>query len=811
MKKNLIIFLILIFSVLSFSGIFYNPPKELYEKETEHFKFIFEPELYYIFDEINAFSDSLFQDYSEFYDVEIKDRINVYILDDVDIVNSFAVSQINSIRIYINAPSDNDGLQNGNDWFRFVFSHELNHIFYGNSVKDWIIKWIPSNFIKNTIASFYKPSYLHEGLSIFMESKYFKGRFDNDMFNMFVRAEIYDNDFPRYYLGGASPDLWTPAGFNYIYGEIIVKEIYSLYGEDVLRDIIFSVDSSFFSDISSAFEKITNNSWDEFLDRIKSGYFNNIDTYESMGYTFEWNKTDDSYQNTDNLKTDGESIYGYFEKESEIKKGVYRDNELIIENVRKFDVSYDKNIAYLVYTSDGNEAHSKLFLKCECPFSDTLIAERVSEFGFSGDNLVYTVRNKGLIGLFYYNMKTKKTSKILDYGRYVINSVTGNGSDVFFSMNSDGKSDIFRYNFQNMNIYRVTDDDNIEIDLFLYENYIYYSSNYDGIYNIYRIDLETLSVERVTDHITGAFSPVILKGKLYYLYYDSQGYHLSYKDYGAETVKTGETIEQREVFISGLYNVIYGDNKYELNKYFEKPGFSFSPSFDIIGDEYYYGGGISVLGEALNYSGEIGLNTNMKKVVPYMNLEFEYYFNNKINMKYYEGYFYSNYNISKSFNYFAKKSIYTGFRTDINFKNFNFENASFGGYYLSNLYSYKGFSMYDYRIDVSLSTTGNAYFGISKPFYMLNTKFEPVLSYQKIGNSGDIMLNLSTTSVLFRPYMWISDGKYRFDGLKLFSGTHYSLKENRIKIDSIGVYFELVFFYNYKIDLPLMVPSVYLP
>ncbi|WP_129409115.1 hypothetical protein [Marinitoga lauensis] len=199
MKKVFLLTMILLsFSV--FAGIIYDFSEKAYIEETKHFKFVFEKELYSYYIELKELSELLYKDYSDFYDTD-PGTITVYIFDDVDFVNSFAVPPLNVIRLYVNSPNAKMGLSNNvYDWINFVFSHELNHVFYGNALNQYV-SWIPSEIIKKTLMMNWNPSYLHEGLSIYMESKYFKGRFQSDLFNMYLKAEILSPDYPRYSLG----------------------------------------------------------------------------------------------------------------------------------------------------------------------------------------------------------------------------------------------------------------------------------------------------------------------------------------------------------------------------------------------------------------------------------------------------------------------------------------------------------------------------------------------------------------------------------------------------------------------------------
>jgi len=519
-------------SLTIFSSTVYTPPKDLYQLETENYRFVFEKDLYYFYEEIADTAEELYTKYTYFYGSN-PGKITVYILDDVDFTNSFAFTGTNVIRLYINPPEDFLALGgNVEDWSKFVFSHELNHIFYGSDVRDPFISWVPSKLIKNTINMVHQPSYLHEGISIYMESKEFGGRFEDDLFNMYLRSEILSNNFPRYYLGsGSSIDIWSPAGFNYMYGTILVKEIVNNYGEDTLRQIIRVLNTNVFSNLDEAFYWVTGDSWTSFLIDIKQEYLNDYDQLKEKGYKLSWLKIDNTYQNTGNLRTDGISLYGYLVMPDQ-PKGAYKDGELIKKGVSSFDVNSRGNFLYLVTTYNMGYYTNKLYYDCACPNGGRFLDERVKAFGFVGDEkIAYSKLDKGLTALYLYDLRTNETKKLIDYGKYVFNDIVGEEDIIYFSANYKNQTDIYSYDLSSEKIYQITDDEVEELGLFIDNDFIYYSANYqDGIYNIYRLNTTKKTVERLTNYLSGSFEPVVLNDKLYHLVYDHEGYHLSYLD-----------------------------------------------------------------------------------------------------------------------------------------------------------------------------------------------------------------------------------------------------------------------------------------
>ncbi len=50
--------LVIFFTIAIFSSQVYTPPKDLYQIESPHYKFVFEKDLYYFYEEINDYADN---------------------------------------------------------------------------------------------------------------------------------------------------------------------------------------------------------------------------------------------------------------------------------------------------------------------------------------------------------------------------------------------------------------------------------------------------------------------------------------------------------------------------------------------------------------------------------------------------------------------------------------------------------------------------------------------------------------------------------------------------------------------------------
>jgi hypothetical protein len=809
LKKLCLTFVVIFLSISIFSSQVFTPPKNLYQTETTHYKFVFEKDLYYFYEDIVDYAEQIYVTYKYFFGAD-PGKITVYILDDVDFTNSFALPSTNIIRLYLNPPEDFLALGgNVENWSRFVFSHELTHIFYGNDVRDPLIAWIPSQLIKNTLNIIHQPSYLQEGLSIYMESKQFGGRFEDDLFNMYLKAEILSNKFPRYYLGsGSNVEKWSPAGFNYMYGTILVRAIAENYGEPALREIINILDKKIFSNISEAFHYVTNDDWYSFLNDIKQEYLFQYDLLSKKGYRISWFKINETYRDTNNLRTDGKSLYGYLEMPNK-PNGIYKNDKLIKKGIKQFDVNEKGDLIYLTTTYNYGYYTNQLYYECNSGNCKKLIDERVKVFSFVGnDKIAYSKLDNGLSALYLYNIKTNESTKLIDYGKYVINSITYDNKNkiIYFSANYKNQTDIYAYNLNNDNLTQITNDNAKELQLYFLDNCLYYSANYvDEIYNIFCFNLENQEVNQLTYYLIGAFNPIILDHKLYHLVYDYEGYHITYLDLNdIEYTRTSsltlniniDNIAEFENFDIDSYS-----NKDIMKFTLEK--FYFLPyPFLAIDDKenIYYGAGTLFLSDALNYSGMIQVYTGNNEFYADLGLTFDYFTTNTISLSLEKDKITSFFSIADTHIWHLNKDINTFIEANIKLDNTSI--SSYGIKTASQIgpHNINNYNIYDFGLNFSYYMDQGFKTEINKPFVVFNSKITPYVGYQ----TDDIYVGSSIDKILWRPYVSFEDGKFRFDGIIAGADFQYNFGEESFNY-LLYVQFDLSVFY--WLNLPIKLDS----
>ncbi|WP_206076228.1 hypothetical protein [Marinitoga lauensis] len=257
------------------------------------------------------------------------------------------------------------------------------------------------------------------------------------------------------------------------------------------------------------------------------------------------------------------------------------------------------------------------------------------------------------------------------------------------------------------------------------DNILYYSANYeDHIFNIYALNLKNHQLSKLTNHIYGAFYPIILNESLYFLYYDSKGYHLSSMKINQTPLKI-LNIKRNELSIN--YKL---EKAGSLEKYTEPLKYNFILPY---AENNEIGGIFLSLSEGLNYGIGVGALTDFNNISPVFGFYLDYYTQNFGIFKYQNNTIHSDLNISKNVEFHLKRKNYLTFNGEIRLENFEIKAKRIGisiitsPYKINNQNYYEGNSILGYSNNIY-------YFQYSKAFDIFSMKSEPYIYYDTSGN-----------------------------------------------------------------------------
>src|SRR6056297_2578790 len=290
MKRFALIIFFLLLVILTFSQSYYHFP-------TEHFDVFYQQTVHDAAVQLLQQGDDIYKTLSDFYDITLKKRLKVYLLDTVDFSNAYADIFSNVIIIYTNRSSSAYYNNNYKWWGPFVFSHELTHILLANK-SDWTKELFdlfghPVSVLFDTA---FTPSYLHEGVSIYSESLLFdEGRLNDSRYLSFLKAEIQDNSFRGLTLAGGmiSPDF-TPTGFNYLYGSFFVKYIEETYGSQAVSKMVRDYGKQYRFNFIKMMEGISGKRYSDFISDWKEWLYE-LTSMDKMSENFIYESVTDSF------------------------------------------------------------------------------------------------------------------------------------------------------------------------------------------------------------------------------------------------------------------------------------------------------------------------------------------------------------------------------------------------------------------------------------------------------------------------------------------------------------------------------------
>ena len=154
--------------------------------------------------------------------------------DTSDSSNGFAsVLPYSAITLYVTAPDDLSILNDYDDWLPTLVAHEQTHIVHMNNVSG-LPAVVSSILGKQTAPNQLQPHWLLEGLAVYAESRLTGGgRLRSSLFDMFLRADVLENNFASIDQITHVPRRWPGATLWYLYGSKFVEFIANTYGESV--------------------------------------------------------------------------------------------------------------------------------------------------------------------------------------------------------------------------------------------------------------------------------------------------------------------------------------------------------------------------------------------------------------------------------------------------------------------------------------------------------------------------------------------------------------------------------------------------
>ena len=487
--------------------------------ETEHFLIMYPDRISGIQDEAAAIAEATYDVLSKNLEVKFDYKIRIYLSDEDEINNGFAVPFKESYTdIWVNLNDYSEIWTGTEKWLRKVLAHELAHIFHFEAIKS------PLGFFQYVLGN-PLPSFWTEGLAQY-ETEYW----DSQRGDRWLRKAVFDDDL-NFNSGQALED----GRLRYALGNSQLRYFTEKYGDSTLVDLLSHRDTLLalfeYHDFNSAFNEVVKGGYPVFFDdwqKHTNIYYNTlasqmerVDSLDGAPLNFPGNfYFDAAVSPNDSLV----AVLGYPSMKRPVKRLFVVENDssqnprLIGEGGINEDLSWSNDSKKLVYSRLVRGKYSSLvndlfIYDLENEKEEQLTFSRRAKFpvfGPSETEISYIVNENGTGNLFIKNLDTDKEKRITDYKGDVqllwTTWITSQKSWLLHRHNQDGSRQLVLISSETGVETTLIENhnDNREPVLSPDEKKIAYISLRDEVPNVFIYDFETNTESRLTQVFTGA-------------------------------------------------------------------------------------------------------------------------------------------------------------------------------------------------------------------------------------------------------------------------------------------------------------------
>ncbi len=217
----------------------YDPALRWHSMRTEHFTITFHEGLEPIAADMGSMCDEIYESLVERWGTDPKRRIELVLVDWTDSANGYATPlPVNTIVIYVTAPTEASTLNYYDDWNRSILTHELTHILHLDTVEGLprVLRLVFGRIVSMNMVS---PGWITEGIATWTETELTAGgRGRASEAAMIKRMTTLEGHFPPLgNLDGFQSD--PPYGnLRYLFGQDFVQYIAEQAGHDTWNEWI---------------------------------------------------------------------------------------------------------------------------------------------------------------------------------------------------------------------------------------------------------------------------------------------------------------------------------------------------------------------------------------------------------------------------------------------------------------------------------------------------------------------------------------------------------------------------------------------
>jgi WD40-like Beta Propeller Repeat/Omp85 superfamily domain len=500
----------------------------------------------------------------------------IVLTDDSEDANGSATAlPLNTIRLYVTAPSDLSTIGDYDDWYTELVTHEYTHIAHTDNISG--VPAIVNAVLGKTLApNQVQPHWILEGLAVVSESQHTSaGRIRSNLFDMYLRADVLDGRIAGLDQFSSNAFRWPQGDLWYLYGSRFLAWITQVYGPNTMRAVSAEYGATIIPwGINRSIRRVTGRTYVElfegFKEYLKRLYAEQMRAVEGRGLR-EGTRLTRHGRNVyypwfvpRNARHDaGAEEILYYRDDSDARPGLYRlplaapkegarPEELVARAAGPTGASFtpggDLVFNGLMPFKNYYSRYDLLMLPHgeESPQGDEKARRRLTEgrrasfadVSPDGRRIVFTVDVRGTSFLEIADLALDgaitNTRDLVPSGRFeqaYTPRFSPDGRKVAYSAwVAGGFRDVRIVDVASGRFYDVMHDRAIDMTPVWSPDgkELYFSSDRSGIFNIYAYDIAARTFAQVTNVRTGAFMPALsADGKtLVYVGYTSFGHDL---------------------------------------------------------------------------------------------------------------------------------------------------------------------------------------------------------------------------------------------------------------------------------------------
>lgn len=505
----------------------YDPALTWRSIETEHFRITFHGGLEQLAEESAVALEDAWDTLTAELQTAPKRRIEVVLVDRTDSANGYAQTvPVNTIVMYVTAPTEDSNLSLYEDWNETILTHELTHILHLDTVEG-----LPGavRAVLGRVISVHRvsPGWVVEGFATFQETRQSNaGRGRSSMAHMIKRMAVLEDGFPP--LGNM--DGWIsdmPGGnLRYLFGQDFIQFVSDRTGQDAWTDWVhvYGRGIPYLLPGKRVFGQRLVPLYKQWRQDMTERYQRQAEHLRVQGLTptrrlsdaddrcygpawspdgsrIVWTCTDPK-RGTDTWVADrrGEQAEVVLDGRGATSFSWRPDSQAFAFSssrvVNRYNVWQDVNLHTLGGSTETVTRGQRARDPAISPDGQTML-------------VITNEAQDNQLARLTVDRRLQELTDHRDHTQLSSPRFSPDGRTVALSAWKDGHRDIWLYRPDGQPLRRVTADDASDIDPAWSADgrTLYFSSDRSGVYNIYALDLETERLWQVTNVLGGAFGP----------------------------------------------------------------------------------------------------------------------------------------------------------------------------------------------------------------------------------------------------------------------------------------------------------------